>query len=210
MAEIIKTKVRGVSQRNEDGSSRQAIIRKYLSEGDLLVLEREPDNEYDSNAIAVYCDSPDLDEYKKIGYLSRELAAKLAPVMDAGNSIDAEVLEITGEDKSNLGVNIQLTILTEEEVRARQERLSQMLKQPQKAPIQQPKPKPSRSKKNIYITLFLWFFLGIFGAHRWYVGRGSWLYTLTFGYILFGWLLDLVLILTRQFKDNRGLPVWFV
>jgi|GEM_PF-3065937 len=210
MAEIIKTKVRGVSQRNEDGSSRQAIIHKYLSEGDLLVLEREPDNEYDPNAIAVYCDSPDLDEYKKIGYLSRELAAKLAPLMDAGNSIDAEVLEITGEDKDTLGVNIQLTILTEEEVRARQERLSQMLKQPPKATIQPPKPKTSKSSKNIYITMILWFFFGIFGAHRWYVGRGSWLYTLTFGYLMFGWLLDLVLILTRQFKDRRGLPVWFV
>jgi len=207
MSEIIKTKVRGVDQLNPDGSSRQQIIRDLVYDGAGLVLERQPENRFDPNAIAVLYDSADLDEYKQIGYLSRDLATKLAPKMDAGQVIDAEVLDVTGEDTDTLGVNIQLTVLTPEEVRARGELHSRLLQQPAELPAQAHKLKTRKSKKSVIVTLVLWFFLGIFGVHRWYVGRGSWLYTLTLGYLMLGWMFDLVLILTRKFKDGRGLFV---
>ncbi len=64
-----------------------------------------------------------------------------------------------------------------------------------------------RSSKNFFVLLTLWFFVGYLGAHRIYAGRGSWLYTLTFGYLLIGWMIDLIVIVVGQFKDGRGLPI---
>lgn len=60
-----------------------------------------------------------------------------------------------------------------------------------------------------FVLLVLWLLLGYVGAHRWYAGRGSWLFTLTFGYVLIGWLFDLVLILAGRFRDGSGRPIWF-
>ena len=63
-------------------------------------------------------------------------------------------------------------------------------------------------KSRLATTLFAWF-LGVFGAHRFYLGK-TWtgiLMRLTGG--LFGaWtLLDFILILFRFMKDKQGLPV---
>ncbi|MDR2108298.1 MAG: TM2 domain-containing protein [Coriobacteriales bacterium] len=66
-----------------------------------------------------------------------------------------------------------------------------------------------RSAKGWPTTLLLCLFLGIFGAHRFYVGK-SWsgfLWLLTFGLLGLGWLVDLAVILFKGFKDGRGLPV---
>jgi len=46
-------------------------------------LEREPENAYDENAVAVYLPSR-LYEGKQLGYLPREVAEVLAPKLDAG------------------------------------------------------------------------------------------------------------------------------
>jgi len=45
-------------------------------------LVREPDNKYDANAIQVLAEGND--GYKHVGYVSRDLAARLAPLLDAG------------------------------------------------------------------------------------------------------------------------------
>ena len=70
------------------------------------------------------------------------------------------------------------------------------------------------SDKTFVITLVLWFFLGGFGAHRFYVGKiGSgvgMVVALLLGWLLFFlptliWcLVDLILILTGKFKDSEG------
>jgi hypothetical protein len=46
------------------------------------VLVREPDNEFDANAIAVHV--PGLGEDAAIGHIPREVARKLAPIIDGG------------------------------------------------------------------------------------------------------------------------------
>ena len=46
-------------------------------------IEREPGNEYDDNAIAVYLPTR-LYQGKQLGYLPREVAEVLAPKLDAG------------------------------------------------------------------------------------------------------------------------------
>jgi HIRAN domain len=110
----IHTKIRGVTKRNSDGANRQAIIQQWCHSGDALYLIREPKNPLDPNAIVVrrvVCsdvpDKPRLGE--QLGYLSRELAEKLAPQMDNGNVLFAWIKTVSGgEDGRSLGVNIQI------------------------------------------------------------------------------------------------------
>jgi hypothetical protein len=52
-----------------------------------LVLRRDPDNEYDPNAIAV-----DTAAGAQAGWVPREIAAELAPALDAGTAWAAVVL----------------------------------------------------------------------------------------------------------------------
>lgn len=71
------------------------------------------------------------------------------------------------------------------------------------------------SKKSRSVAFLLSFFLGIFGAHRFYVGKGGTavaqlLLTCTvLGIIISGiWnLVDWIMILAGNFKDKEGLVV---
>lgn len=110
------TKVVGVTQPNEDGRPRQEIISDEIYNGMDLFLERDYENDYDPNAIAVLTSVYG----ETIGYLSRDIAAQLAPLMDNGQLITAVVADLTGgeEGKENLGVNLFLTILSKEETEA--------------------------------------------------------------------------------------------
>jgi hypothetical protein len=120
MARMINTKLVGVSHY-------QKHIIEDVKEGDLLLLEREPENRYDPNAIVVRIDLGNPDECYTVGYINRELAAELAPLMDAHQEIDCEVLNITGGDesgKTTRGVNVKLALLTSEESKARSEWLA--------------------------------------------------------------------------------------
>lgn len=67
------------------------------------------------------------------------------------------------------------------------------------------------SPKSRFIAFLLCLVVGIFGAHRYYVGRPytGVLYTLTLGLISIGWLLDLTLILVGMFADGKGRPIRF-
>lgn len=79
----------GESHHNDDGISRQFLIKK-LKTGNVIYLVREPENPYDANAIRVDC------KHGCIGYLSREHASQIAPVMDGGERLRAEVANIWG------------------------------------------------------------------------------------------------------------------
>jgi len=80
---------------------RQAVVAR-LSPGTPLRLERQPTNEYDPNACALFDPLGD-----QVGFLNRTLAAELAPVMDGGVEYDAEVADVTGGgDGESLGVNV--------------------------------------------------------------------------------------------------------
>lgn len=94
---VIKTKVVGVTY-----EGRQSVIAT-MSESDKLDLLRNRNNEKDENAIAVFYGD------EQIGFLCRELAEKLAPLMDDGNEFSCEVSEITGgENCLSYGVNIEI------------------------------------------------------------------------------------------------------
>ena len=61
-----------------------------LAAGSKLYVLREPLNKYDSNAIVVTWGR------RAVGYLAKEKAAELAPLMDRGMQIRAEKGTLTG------------------------------------------------------------------------------------------------------------------
>ncbi len=65
------------------------------------------------------------------------------------------------------------------------------------------------SEKSRLSALFLCIWLGMFGAHRFYVGKmGTGIvWFLTFGGFFIGYIVDLILILTGGFYDKSGKPV---
>jgi single-stranded-DNA-specific exonuclease len=91
------TRVRGVSF--EDRQSLCACLK----EGDRLSLLRQPNNPADGNAICCMTENGD-----QLGYLSRQIAAQLAPLMDLGVEYGAVVLQVTGGQDKLFGVNIQV------------------------------------------------------------------------------------------------------
>ena len=103
----INSKVRGVSQINEDGSDRQQLI-KYCRAGERLMLRREPRNRHDRNAIAVL-----ISDGSQLGYIGTELAETLAPLLDEGIAVDVVISEITGGgtwfSPQHRGVNIRIS-----------------------------------------------------------------------------------------------------
>jgi hypothetical protein len=109
----VETKLAGVTHTDPvSGIDRQILIKAHLRPGMVLELRREPDNEYDRNAIGVRL-------RKRIGLRNRDLhlgyikaseAQYLAPRMDAGQVVTATVLAITGntKDRPTCGVKLQI------------------------------------------------------------------------------------------------------
>jgi hypothetical protein len=64
----------------------------HHEEGVPVVLMRNPLNEYDSNAIEVHL--PAMSRIGKIGHVPKEIAARLAPELDAGLSWHAAITEV--------------------------------------------------------------------------------------------------------------------
>ena len=82
---------------------RQDVVSQ-LQAGDELLLERDYENDYDPNAVAILRENGD-----QLGYIRRQIAAHIAPLMDEGVGYSARVLDVTGgEDDRSFGVNIQV------------------------------------------------------------------------------------------------------
>lgn len=78
--------------------------------------------------------------------------------------------------------------------------------------VQEPVPAayyPAQSAKSRWTAFLLCFFFGVFGVHRFYVGKigTGVLWLLTFGIGGLGWLVDLIVIACGSFKDERNLPL---
>jgi len=71
-----------------------------LQPGAELELVRQPENAYDPNAVAVHFGRLQL------GFVKKEIAARIAPNIDAGERYRAEVREVTGGGARSFGVNI--------------------------------------------------------------------------------------------------------
>lgn len=93
--------VAGESHINPDGTSRRSIIAK-MAAGEMVKLEREPDNKFDPNAVKV------CSRFGVIGYVGRESAPDIAEWIDRGETITAYICGIAGgcpeEGKPDYGV----------------------------------------------------------------------------------------------------------
>lgn len=108
---VIRTKVRGVTSQNEDGRWRQDIIKRHCHDGQSLQVVREPDHEFDENAIALWVVIPRLIFKSKgrIGYIASDLTEDLAPFVDKGNRLEAKVLNVIGGDEGrSFAVNVEI------------------------------------------------------------------------------------------------------
>ena len=85
----MRTNVVGVTFSNEDGSIRARIIES-MSETDQICVERDPYNQYDSNAVKVCVIKNG--QKKQIGFLAKEIAADISPKMRRGTNYKATVV----------------------------------------------------------------------------------------------------------------------
>ena len=84
---------------------RQEIIAK-LSGKEPLRFRREPDNEYDKNAVAVDA-LMFRDKWLHVGYIAKDKNKDLAALLDKGESAFIKISDITGGDKDkSYGVNV--------------------------------------------------------------------------------------------------------
>ena len=94
---IIKTKIHGTTFHK--GYERIPL----LNIGYKLELVREPENQYDKNAIRINNGSG-----QQLGHVPRLDAAALAPLMDGGTEAEAFVSSIVGGGDLNWGVRIRI------------------------------------------------------------------------------------------------------
>lgn len=94
----IRSKVRGISNYQEHAQK--------CKKDTLLKLIRQPNNKHDKNAIIV-CRKGWIRSYA-VGYLSADLAKKIAPNMDKGEDVYAIITDVTGGEDQYIGLNIAL------------------------------------------------------------------------------------------------------
>jgi len=98
---------------------RQDII-KTLKGNEKIRFRREPDNPYDSNAIAVdvlalepgMAYEEKATDWVPIGYIAKDKNAELALVIDEGKEASIKISEITGGDTKHYGVNVFISYET--------------------------------------------------------------------------------------------------
>ena len=104
----LETKVAGVTFGN-----RQLFIEQLLDcapESITIRLEREPGNEHDKNAVAVYAAVEGRRAYQ-MGYLPRTLAAFIAPLLDAGKAVNALFREVRGGYQPYMNYSVVVEVI---------------------------------------------------------------------------------------------------
>lgn len=103
----VKCAVAGINHLAFDGQHRQDIIAKCRL-GEPIILIRDPDNPADPDAVALFRKTGE-----SIGFLTRYDAEEIAPLMDKGWPMSAEIIAIepfdTDRGETLLGVRIKVT-----------------------------------------------------------------------------------------------------
>lgn len=114
MPRTFKVKLVGVTKNNNDGSARQAYIRKFARRGMPVMLRPEPSNPYDKHAIGTWITATVFwifREAVQLGYLDSRLADEISNHLKRGGTATARIVDITGgaEGMEAYGVVIEIT-----------------------------------------------------------------------------------------------------
>ncbi len=102
-AENFYTKIVGVSF-----EGRQSAVATLMPEEELSLV-RDRENPYDSQAIQVVRKTGE-----QVGFIRKQIARVLAPLMDSGVTYKATLMQVTGDTKSTRGANIFVERLSDE------------------------------------------------------------------------------------------------
>jgi hypothetical protein len=100
LVKLLAFEVAGVTYRPAHAQERADVLQT----GELLDLEREPDNEFDKYAIKVFALDDDGVRRTHIGYIPKTLNVCVANLMDAGMSMHSRVVRV--ERKASLRVAV--------------------------------------------------------------------------------------------------------
>jgi len=103
--EIMRMNIAGVTFENRQSVILSLYYSKKLEPKQELVLIREPNNKYHSNAIAVFHPTG-----KQLGYIPKEIATDMATVIDGGERYYAKVVEVKG---IGMGKNVGISIIVQ-------------------------------------------------------------------------------------------------
>jgi hypothetical protein len=90
-----KVRLAGVTYEN-----RQSLLAR-MSIYDKLSIRRDRNNRYDRNAIGVY-----TSQNQNIGWVPKDIATYLAPIMDSGTNLSVKVLKKIGGNGYNFGLEV--------------------------------------------------------------------------------------------------------
>lgn len=85
------------------------ILQSYSLENIILYLKRDKENPYDNNAIQVLAQVKGRG-HGVIGYVNRDLASSIAPLLDAGKNSVAILNDITGGNGNFFGCNFSFIL----------------------------------------------------------------------------------------------------
>ena len=105
-------KVRVAGTTFENRQERLQFLKQFHQNDLTVTLEREPDNEFDNNAIQIIVHIKPISCRTVIGYLPKELARELSKVIDIGIQVKASLIQIIGgySYKEMLGALIDIRI----------------------------------------------------------------------------------------------------
>lgn len=105
-------KVRVAGTTFENRQERLQFLKQFHLNDLTVTLKREPDNEFDSNAIQIIVHIKPILRRTVIGYLPKELARELSKVIDIGIQVKASSIQIIGgySYKEMLGALIDIRI----------------------------------------------------------------------------------------------------
>lgn len=105
----IETKTAGVTHGNRQ--KLLARLARYSAEDITITLNREPENKADRNAVQVIAAVRGKGS-AVMGYLNRQLAAVVAPLLDKGKRVVSAFKAITGGEEYflNYGLNISIAV----------------------------------------------------------------------------------------------------
>ena len=105
----IHTKAAGVTFGRRQGLLDR--LNRYSSEDITIELQRESGNAYDPNAVQIIAAVKGKGS-AVMGYIGRELARVIAPLLDKGKAVKADFEAITGghDYKLNYGLNVAISL----------------------------------------------------------------------------------------------------